>query len=29
MAKIELFPGAGQLFSVAYFYKYFDKPAEY
>ena len=28
-AKIELFPGAGELLSVAYFYKYFDKPAEY
>jgi outer membrane receptor protein involved in Fe transport len=28
-AKIELFPGAGELVSVAYFYKYFDKPAEY
>lgn len=28
-AKLELFPGAGELLSVAYFYKYFDKPAEY
>jgi outer membrane receptor protein involved in Fe transport len=28
-AKIELFPGAGEILSVAYFYKYFDKPAEY
>ncbi|WP_162276874.1 TonB-dependent receptor [Mucilaginibacter pedocola] len=28
-AKIELFPGAGELLSVAYFYKYFDKPAEF
>ncbi|SDK15771.1 TonB-dependent Receptor Plug Domain [Pedobacter sp. ok626] len=28
-AKIELFPGAGELLSVSYFYKYFDKPAEY
>jgi outer membrane receptor protein involved in Fe transport len=28
-AKIELFPGAGELLSVAYFYKYLDKPAEY
>jgi len=28
-AKIELFPGAGELLSAAYFYKYFDKPAEY
>jgi TonB-dependent receptor len=27
--KIELFPGAGELLSAAYFYKYFDKPAEY
>ena len=28
-AKIELFPGAGELLSVGYFYKYFDKPAEF
>ncbi|MBE9598475.1 TonB-dependent receptor [Pedobacter sp. MC2016-24] len=28
-AKIEWFPGAGELLSVGYFYKYFDKPAEY
>ncbi|EOR95759.1 TonB-dependent receptor [Arcticibacter svalbardensis MN12-7] len=28
-AKIELFPGAGEILSAAYFYKYFDKPAEY
>jgi outer membrane receptor protein involved in Fe transport len=28
-AKVELFPGAGEILSVAYFYKYFDKPAEY
>ncbi|RYF10781.1 MAG: TonB-dependent receptor, partial [Flavobacteriales bacterium] len=27
--KVELFPGAGELLSVAYFYKYFDKPAEF
>ncbi|BAV09684.1 TonB-dependent receptor [Filimonas lacunae] len=28
-AKLEWFPGAGEILSVAYFYKYFDKPAEY
>lgn len=28
-AKLELFPGAGELLSVGYFYKFFDKPAEY
>lgn len=28
-AKVEWFPGAGELLSVGYFYKYFDKPAEY
>lgn len=28
-AKIELFPGAGELLSVGYFYKYLDKPAEF
>lgn len=28
-AKLEWFPGAGEIISVAYFYKYFDKPAEY
>lgn len=28
-AKLEWFPGAGELISVGYFYKYFDKPAEY
>ncbi|RZK92203.1 MAG: TonB-dependent receptor [Pedobacter sp.] len=27
--KLELFPGAGEILSVAYFYKYFDKPAEF
>lgn len=27
--KVELFPGAGELLSVGYFYKYFDKPAEF
>ena len=27
--KIELFPGIGELLSVGYFYKYFDKPAEF
>ncbi|SOD15328.1 TonB-dependent receptor [Pedobacter xixiisoli] len=28
-AKIEWFPGAGELISVGYFYKHFDKPAEF
>lgn len=28
-AKIEWFPGAGELISVGYFHKYFDKPAEF
>ncbi|WP_162946337.1 TonB-dependent receptor [Chitinophaga barathri] len=28
-AKLEWFPGAGELLSATYFYKYFDKPAEY
>lgn len=28
-AKIEFFPGAGELLSVGYFYKHFDKPAEF
>ncbi|MDR6339598.1 TonB-dependent receptor [Filimonas zeae] len=28
-AKLEWFPCAGEIMSVAYFYKYFDKPAEY
>lgn len=28
-AKLEWFPGAGEIMSVAFFYKYFDKPAEY
>jgi len=28
-AKIEVFPGAGELISAGYFYKFFDKPAEY
>lgn len=27
--KVELFPGAGELLSAGYFYKYFDKPAEF
>lgn len=28
-AKVEWFPGAGEIVSAGYFYKYFDKPAEY
>ncbi len=28
-AKIEWFPNAGEIISAGYFYKYFDKPAEY
>lgn len=28
-AKLEWFPGAGEIISAGYFYKYFDKPAEY
>jgi TonB-dependent receptor len=28
-AKLEWFPGAGEIVSAGYFYKYFDKPAEY
>lgn len=28
-AKIEWFAGAGELLSIGYFYKYFDKPAEF
>ncbi|TCC82822.1 TonB-dependent receptor [Pedobacter hiemivivus] len=28
-AKIEWFPKAGEIISIGYFYKYFDKPAEY
>lgn len=28
-AKLEWFPGAGEVISAGYFYKYFDKPAEY
>lgn len=27
--KVEWFPGAGEIISAGYFYKYFDKPAEY
>ncbi|ALL04801.1 hypothetical protein AQ505_04465 [Pedobacter sp. PACM 27299] len=27
--KVELFPGSGELLSAGYFYKFFDKPAEY
>lgn len=27
--KLEWFPGAGEIISAGYFYKYFDKPAEY
>lgn len=28
-AKLEWFPGAGEIISAGYFYKYFDKPVEY
>jgi outer membrane receptor protein involved in Fe transport len=28
-AKLEWFPGAGEIVSAGYFYKYMDKPAEY
>lgn len=28
-AKVEWFPGAGEIISVGYFHKYFDKPAEF
>jgi len=28
-AKLEWFPGAGEIVSAGYFYKYFDKPAEF
>lgn len=27
--KVEWFPGAGEIISAGFFYKYFDKPAEY
>ncbi|MGO4291720.1 TonB-dependent receptor domain-containing protein [Chitinophaga sp. RAB17] len=27
--KVEWFPGSGEIISAGYFYKYFDKPAEY
>ncbi|TDQ08263.1 TonB-dependent receptor [Pedobacter metabolipauper] len=28
-AKVEWFPGAGEIISAGYFYKFFDKPAEF